>query len=439
MIITYPVEVLIWRSNRNSSASEERENMQIINKGYLFPAFWFGLIISTYLGIGEYYLLFSMLCAGVLWLTRFTGSIKVHKRGCFKYFVAYYVLVSTFGLMTGYVGFKNFTELIMKYIFLPAIIFFLIPEKYSERIAMVKALKIIFFASVLYGLVESILNYNFMVNFVQIGSKVWMSAMNNAANYQPCSFFLHYNYYGCVLILGLILGRYIPFKNKFMNAVYLIVVLEQILVCRSRICWIATIVIFIIEIIQSKRITNKNILKLLVVLLAALCIVIFIPSILSSFGKFISDRFSRIWIYGFDDGSLGQRLGTLSNWPAYFSNNILEGIFGTGYQSVSVNFMKEYSYFEGYSTADCQLTVYLVETGIVGVAILVFAIFQFLRQKAGTELEEAKIIRIGKLAFIAYIIECFTLDLVSNNIALSLILLVLLVAIKRQRSRQNEL
>lgn len=406
--------------------------MKIKNQRYLFPVFWIGLIVTTYLKIGEYYIMLFTLCTGLLRLNKINDSIKVHKKGGFKYFILYYVIVSTFGLIVDYVGIKNYIELLMKYIFLPTIIFYLIPNEVHERITMLKVLKTLIYASAIYGFIESIIKYNYMVNFVQLDIKGWMSMMNGSSNYQPCSFFLHYNYYGCVLILGLIIARYIPYKNKFLNYSYWAIVLEQILICQSRICWIALIVISIIAVLQSNRITHKGLKKIIVVILAILCIIIFKPSLIVYLGEFISRRFSRFWIYGFEDGSLGQRLGTLMNWPIYFQNNTLKGIFGTGYQSISVEYMNEYSYFKGYSTADCQLTVYLVETGIIGITILLLSIIGFLKQKRYDCDEKVKPFKIGKIGFIAYIVESFTLDIVSNNIILSLVLLMILIGNKRQ-------
>ena len=405
--------------------------MQIINREYLFPAFWIGLIVTTYLGKGEYYILL-LFCATFFLSAKPRYFIKVPKRSCFKYFIIYYVIISTLALVTNYVGIRNYIEFILKYIFLPIVVFKLIPNKYSEKINMFKILKVLICFSAFYGFIETLIKYNYMVDFVKLESKIWMSAMVGSLNYQPCSFFLHYNYYGCVLILGLIIIRYIPYKNKFINYFYWILLSEQLLICQSRISWIAAVVIIIIGIFQSKKISNKGIKNLLILFLILFCIIIFEPSILNDLSKFISKRFSRLWIYGFEDGSLGQRLGTLLNWFPYFEKNILGGIWGTGYQSISVKFMKEYSYFTGYSTADCQITVYLIETGIVGVIILFLAIIEFLKKKRYSTIEQSKIATIGRIGFIAVIVECLTLDLVSNNIILSLILLIICVVNKKE-------
>lgn len=405
--------------------------MKIINRGYLFSIFWIGLIITTYLGMGEKYILLFF-CATVFVSIKSWQYLKVSKQGFFKYFILYYVVISTFALITDYVGIRNYIELMLKYIVLSLVVYTLIPNNYSERINMFRVLKTIIFISAFYGFIESLIKYNYMVEFVELESKIWMRYMEGASNYQPSSFFLHYNYYGFVLILGLILVRYIPYKNKFINYLYWILLIEQIIICQSRISWIAAVVVIIIGVFKSEKISNRGIKNLIIIFLMLICLIIFEPTIINEFGRFISNRFSRLWIYGFKDGSLGQRVGTLLNWFPYFEKNLLRGIFGTGYQSISVEFMKDYSYFAGYSTADCQITVYLVETGIVGVIVLFFATIEFLKKKKCSTIEQSNIFSIGKMCFIAIMVECLTLDLVSNNIILSLMMLMICAVNKKQ-------
>lgn len=401
----------------------------------MFPLFWICLVVATYMGQGEPFLLGTTALVCLIVIKKTNGVLQVH-RNCdvfFPLFVLYYILVSAVGILTGYVGFKNSVELLLKYVFLPIIIYVLIPEDYKKRLEMLKLLRNIIFASAIYGVIESLIEYNYMVGFVQLDTKAWMEAMNRASNYQPCSMFLHYNYYGCVLILGFVFALYIPYKRKLVNMLYWLVILEQILVCQSRICWIAAVVLVMMQIVVSGKITNKKVRNLILVLMGCLCVVIFDPTLFSTIGDFIGKRFSRLWIYGFEDGSLGQRLGTLMNWPTYFQQHIIRGLFGTGYQSIQVEFMKEYSFFKGYSTADCQITVYLVETGIIGVVLLLMALINFFKKKKSENNYEHIISNSGKLSLCAFCIECITLDIVSNNIIWSLMLLVIIATNKRKK------
>lgn len=409
----------------------------MLNKKYIYPIFFVGLMLATYLGFGEYFILAFGVCLGLCCLKNKPNLKEIVKLDGFKCFIGYYVIISTIGLINNYVNLKDYLELGLKYILIPLIIFFSIPRKESQRISMLTILKGIIFISAIYGFIESAIKYNYMSNIVQIESRACMETMNGATNYQPYSFFLHYNYYGCVLILGLILGKYLPYKNKLINLAYWSIVLEQILVCQSRICWVATVVVLLIEIsqiaiqiLQGKKEIRDVKFKILIILGVFFCILIIRPSFFSNLIEFISDRFSRLWVYGLEDGSLGQRVGTLMNWFPYFSKNIIIGIFGSGYNSIINGFMTEYSYFSGYSTADCQLTVYLVETGIIGVLIISFAIIEFLKQKTSLSPDRSLISKIGKIGIIAYIVESFTLDIVSNNIVLSLIVLMILIVNK---------
>lgn len=404
------------------------------NEKYLFPLFWMGLIVTTYLEIGEYYIVGMSVLFGLLPIIKNHGVIHIQKNCGFFYFVIYYILVSVIGIFTGYVGFKNFVELLLKYVILPLVIFELIPNRSDKRIEMLEVLKFCIFVTCLYGLIESTIKYNFMTNFVRLSTRTWMESMNGTTNYQPCSIFLHYNYYGCVLILGLVFAWFLPYRRKIWNIIYWIVLLEQILICQSRICWIAAIVLLMFQIGRSRRITNTAVKKFLLVTMFCVCLLIFDPSIFIAIGNFVGNRFSRLWIYGFEDGSLGQRLGTLMNWPDYFQLNTVKGLVGTGYQSIMVDYMKKYSFFKGYSTADCQLTVYLVETGVIGVLILSVAMILFFKKKPLNSLGAQTISEISKMALIAFCVECMTLDIISNNIILSLLLMVIIISDKYQEN-----
>lgn len=400
---------------------------------YLFPLFWIGLIMTTYFGVGEYFLLGMTVLVGLLLIIKNRRVVYIQKKGAFLFFVSYYVVVSMMGLFTNYVGIKNFIELLLKYILLPLIIFKLIPQDYNERIKMLKLLKSIIFVCCIYGFIESVIKYNYLVYFVRTDRKIWMEAMNITSNYQPCSIFLHYNYYGCVLVLGLVFAWFLPYKRKILNIVYWVILLEQILICQSRMCWIAAIILVMLKLGKSKKITSNTIKKLLLIMMACVCLIIFDPTIFSIIGRFVKNRFSRLWIYGFEDGSLGQRLGTLMNWPNYFQKNTIKGLVGTGYQSILVDYMRKYSFFKGYSTADCQLTVYLVETGVIGVVILGVALVSFFRKRSMNSLEAQIICKISKMALFAFCIECITLDIVSNNVIWSLLLMIVVVFTKRQK------
>jgi len=397
--------------------------MKISYKDILFPLYFIGLLISTYVRFGEYFIAAILLVVVLLNIKRKNiYNLKI-KKNYWLIFIFYYFVVSVIGLVTGYVGVKNLIEFVLKYIAMPATLYFIMPDN-NNNSKMFGIIKYMILISVLYGFVEYFLRYNFMVNVVQLNNRIWMQEMMALSNYQPCSFFLHYNYYGCVLVAGIVLNRYFPYQKTISNVVYYLLTILQLLFCQSRICWIAIGVISIYWLFTSKKITSKTVKGIGIVLIVGATIIIYDPTVISSIIKIISSRFTKLFVYGFEDGSLGQRLGTLSNWPDYFNNNIIKGILGTGYQSISVDYMQQYSYFMGYSTADCELTVYLVETGLIGTIIVLVAIYSFIKaqMKQGT-----KVNMFCLVCLTGFLIECFTLDIVSNNIVFCLMLLCIVL------------
>ena len=396
----------------------KRKHIEII-----FPVYLIGLLMSTYTRVGEYYILAVAII--ILFLKFYKlGTISFRiKKNQWSLFVCYYFIVSVVGLITGYVGIKNLSEFLLKYVIMPYTLFLIIPGK--EKVAnMLRIIKTLVLISALFGFVEYYMRYNPMINFVQLSNREWMIRMNGLSNYQPCSFFLHYNYFGCVLVTGIVLNKYFPYKKSLQNIGYYLLTISQLILCQSRICWISLGFIGICWFLTSSRITSKTIKGFGIALILISIVIIFEPSVISSIGKMISSRFNSLIVYGFEDGSLGQRLGTLFNWPNYFFENIVKGVFGTGYQSISVDFMPKYSYFFGYSTADCELTVYLIETGLIGTLLAIFAIVRFIKMQIKSKTNVTMFCAVG---FTGFLVECATLDIVANNIIFCLMLMCIIV------------
>lgn len=389
---------------------------------YLFIIFWVGLIVSTYRDFTMLYIIFILFLLILRILVRKNKSLIKIKFSWWYIFIGYYGMITFIGLMTNYVGIKNLIEFILKYIFLPKIILEILPRNKEDLLKTFLGFKNIIFISAIYGFIEYFMKYNILYKFISIDGASWIEKMNSSTIYQCSSFFLHYNYYGIILIMGWILTLFLPYKNKTIEIIFKVLILEQILICQSRISWIAFIIIMIIRSISNNKITSRKLKSIFIFSMTTLGICMYYPSIIVKFSNFISSRFSNIWLYGFQDGSLGQRLGTLQNWKYYFQENLFKGIFGTGYQSINVEYMNKYSYFAGYSTADCQYTVFLVEIGVVGMVIFLFAVINNLFKKTHSFI----ITNISKYTFIMFLIEGITLDLVSNNIMLSLIYFVMI-------------
>lgn len=404
------------------------------NISYIFPFFWIGLIFTTYMKVSNIFLLFSFGLTIIYILNK-----KIYKENKIKIswwiiFIGYYFFISIIGLINGDLNIKMFGEFCIKYIFLPIIVINLIPKKEEQFEKTIYILKTLIFIFVIYGLIESLFKYNPFAYFITIDKKDWIVAMNNSKNYQCSSVFLHYNYYGIILLIGWILSSIYPYKK--INLVYKVLIIEQILVCQSRICWVAFLVLNLIRLLiiifKKKKISNQNLKIALTILIIIMIIILISPSILNKLAHFIIARFSNIFKYGFKDGSLGQRLGTLMNWPKYYKDNIIKGTLGTGYKSIMTYYMKIYSYFPGYSTADCQWTIFLVETGIIGSIFFIIAFFKIYKIK-GTE--RSNILK--NSVIILFLIIALTLDVVSNNIILSLIYFAIIQVIFYKDDKEN--
>ena len=411
-------------------------NKNINIKSFLFPIFWLGLIITTYMSVSAIYILISFILTLFYIIYKKKYKINNIKISWWIIFVSYYFLISCIGLINRNLDFKMLVEFGIKYVIIPVIIICLIPKKeehFKKTIAILKG--VIIFTAV-YGLIESIFKFNPLANIIMISPKNWIFAMNDSDNYQCSSIFLHYNYYGVVLLIGWALDSVFPFKYKKIDIVYKLLIIEQILVCQSRICWIAFLILILIDLIKlikEKKLSNKNKKALLIMAVIAIIIIVINPFFINKLGDFISSRFSNLFKYGFKDGSLGQRLGTLMNWPEYFKVNIVQGIFGTGYKSIMTNYMNQYSYFPGYSTADCMWTIFLVEVGIVGTILSIIWTVRMIVFKGEICHNELK-----NKAIIILIIIANTLDIVANNIILVLLYFLIIQVTISENIEKND-
>lgn len=343
------------------------------------------------------------------------------------FFIIYYFLTTIIGYLLGYTSVKNILEFILKFIIIPLIIYNCVPSESKDLNKIYKLLNNIIFIFALYGLVEFYLKFNFLANFMTIDNKIWLINMNNSFNYQPSSFFIHYNYYGIVLLIGWILNNFNTSENNtHKKIIYNIIYISQIILCQSRISWIAFIVILIY---QYK---GKNLIRLFMIFIALLLLIFSIGLFNDSISYYInwifSEKINKIFVYGLEYGSFGQRVGTFMNWFSYCNTKPLLSIFGTGYNSISIVFLPLYSYFKGFPTADCQWTSILVETGIVGLFLMLLSIKRLLKNKRN---------EIEYIAILMFVIEFFTLDVFSNNIMLMLLYLFIFAMIKNQNNKEE--
>lgn len=377
-----------------------------------FVLYFVLFLIATYFGISQYFLvIFFILCFffAILFNKKILGIFKKVNFSFPILFVFYYLVISLLNYFLGNIELKDFLNAIIKYTLMPLSIVFLIPTNSKGRDNLFKALKTFLVISLFFGLIETILKSNFIDSILKIGDDGRQSSHYiNGDQYQPSSLFLHYSYYAFILIFLWILNWIFPYKNFIFNWAINLLIIVQILICQSRINWICFAVILLFQyylIIKNKEYKKARNIALLAAGIVIVCIIFFNKQMTD----FIIGRFENIFSYGMKDGSLGQRVGTFLNFSEYLSINPSYGLFGLGFNGIE-KYLLDYSYFSGFSTADSEFTVFLVDVGILGTIIAVFAFIQLFLRK-GT-----KYSTFTKAILICVLINCVTLDFFSNGI-----------------------
>ena len=398
-----------------------------IIKNYEFLFYFILVTIATYLDFGALALAIFFLTQIARQLQDNRSTVLNKSTKLFGMFVFYYCVVSVYGLIIGAVSLKYFLEFILKYIAVPFTCFKLFPKNEKGIDSLIKAFQVLIVICALYGVIEQIIQYNYLVEFVRIDAKSFIESMNNkllynvaVSYYKPSSLFLHYTYYGCVLSCGLLFSVTHPFNNKMVNLAIRSLFCEQVLACQSRIAWVSIAVILFIHLFRKRKITSKMARSFLVVLASLVVVIILSPAMFQDLWSYIYKRFEVLAANGMSDGSLGQRAGTLFNWPKYFSDNMFRAIIGTGYRSNEIVYLPKYSYIRGVSTTDCMYTILLVDTGIVGIMLFFISyIRSFIIIKG---LSEKKLLQ---YLFILFSIEFITFDISAFNTILLLLYFML--------------
>ena len=386
-------------------------------KDRIFVFYFILFLVSTYLGVSQYFLvIFFFLCLfyALCFNTRiFTIFNRFHFSFSFI-FIFYYILISLLNCLIGNIDFKDFANAIIKYILMPLSIIFLTPGTSNGRSHLFKALKSFLLLSLLYGIVETIIGFNFIDNILRIGNERRQdSHINNGGLYQPSSFFLHYSYYAFVLNILWAINWVCPYKKTTTNVLLDLGIVFQILMCQSRINWFCFGFLLLFQyykILKRKEFKKAKIIAIYFVILLVIVFILFGDKLID----FVVTRFGRIFEYGMQDGSVGQRVGTFLNFGDYISNNIGYGLFGSGFNGVE-KYLLDYSYFPGYDTADSQFTVFLVDIGVVGTLIGVIAFIRLFLHN------DSKYFVFKKMLLLIVLINFITLDLFSNGLLIMLV------------------
>lgn len=377
-------------------------------KPYLFTVTFVILLVSTYFNAGKY-ILMIIVAVDICCMLK-AHKVLFHNKSNTKWYVlfcSYYIMISICGVIFGNVDAKKLIENICLYVGIPVYLHFCISNRMMNRDKSAMIFRNFVILSFIYGFLEQVSRKNILSCYISNDAANWLRAFEQSSSFQCSSFYLHYNYYGCILIVGYILLMYYPLRNKLLNFVAIALTFEQLLACQSRMSWITMLIILLSYACKSSKITSKSVRKILGFGGLLVIFMLLFPSVPFKLMRFVHVRFLNIFIHGMNDGSLGQRIGTLLNWRHYFISNPLLAIFGTGYQSIGKIYLKKYSYFGGYSTADCLVTTYLVETGIVGALFLASFLIAKIRKYRKTD-------SISYYFIVLFILEGLTLDLSSN-------------------------
>lgn len=338
-------------------------------------------------------------------------------------FLLYYIFITILNA-------SDILKLIINLFLLPLIVKELVPSSIEAAIYSLHFLKTFLSLTALYGLIEYIMKYNAMVNFVQISALKWIENMNNNPySYYPSSIYLHYTYFSYIMLLGLCISMVFPHKNKYLNFLYNTLFIVAIYLSQARIVWIAILAVYIVSLLlksAKNTFSQSSIIFKIISLLTLFSIGIF-GGLFETVWNFVQSRFSSLFHYGLLDGSLGQRYGTLSNWGIFFEENLLKGFFGLG-SGGTLEYLKDYSYFAGYSTVDSTITVFLVETGVVGVIIFlagcIYILFNFLKNS------DNLFSKFGIMVIVATLVTALTIDFIANIVILYIFYLLLFLSIK---------
>lgn len=384
--------------------------MKNLLKKHCLLIFLVCLIFSTYIGYSEEMIIIFAL---VFCLLRKRINIDfINKNLMIVIFFTYCFLLTLFGVIVGNVEIKSIVKFFVEYILLvycvSSCLFF---DKTGGIVSLLDIRNMICISSI-YGTFETIMKYNPLSKIVSTVN--WLNYMN-ALNYryQPSSIYLHYTYYAFFLIIGFIILLKFPFKKRFINTLAYILIIEQLFLSKSRMGWITFVLILFFNWVfkDRKRMIKKRYLcSLFIAITVVFAVVMIKPELLTNINSMIIYRFSSFKIYGMLDGSLGQRWGTLLNYPKYVSKYPLKAFIGTGSESINNVFLNEFSYFAGYDTADNQYLTILVESGIFGFSLFFIILLNWF-SKLFRHNDSISIV--CKLSCIMFVIQAMTYNITS--------------------------
>lgn len=395
---------------------------------YLFTLFFIGLLLSSYLAFGEEYV---VLCGGLSFLLMIKKrKTKVVTEKIWVLFIIYYLIVTIFGAIIGLVDGKGILEFLVQYPILILIILGIIRKSRSVENSM-RVFKTFILVSTVYGLFEAITKHNVLPDFFSTQVMGRIEYMNLLTyKYQSSSFYLHYTYFGVVILVSIAINMIYPYRNRSVNSVFYGLSILNLYFSKSRMCLLLAVVLLVYDLYKRDRISIKMLKRGLLALVGVLIITIIFWNPLMSAINNIYEKFAIVKQYGFEYGSFGQRIGTLLRVPSYMGEHPIRGFFGTGFLSIKRAFLDNYSYFQDYGIADNQMTTFLIEVGIFGTIIAIIGIVRFFKNN--------RIKRsLSKYLMIIVLFSSITLDVIGTIYITALVFLPFILFYEYERKKNN--
>lgn len=386
---------------------------------------WVAIIVSTYFGLVNVIiiLLFCLWMLFYLFNKKQNSAINTFsKNNMLLLFLIYYLIITLVNSVNGYTS--SIILFLINYFILLIVAYLSVKINYLNIPETLRILKNFIVLTGLYGIYESTIRYNYIARIIRVDSLNWVNRMNDggiAGVYQPSSIYLHYSYFGISLLVAWFISIFFPSHNKMWEIVSRVILIIALFVSQARICWIAFIVGMLIYALFDKHhiVSLRSMVISILSIIGFLVIIVLIQVRFNILG-IINNRFLNI--FEMQNGSFGQRMGTFLNWFSYAKDSPILAIFGTGYGSINRRFLQMYSFFSGYTTADSEITVYLVETGIIGFLLFVIGIITLLKGKS-----ISKEGQLSTIIIILMIVESFTLDIAANPFILFLIYIFIFI------------
>lgn len=266
------------------------------------------------------------------------------------------------------------------------------------------------------GIFESILKKEILGIITNDATRSWYILTEKTSEYRIHTLFMHPILYAAILVLGIIILYYFPYKNYQKNLIFKIILFFNLLATKSRSSWIACLLVILLIIIKhfsykSKTTIQKKKIITIVFLLCSVGILFLIFH--QHFFDFGSEIYSRI-LGGFtgkyQDGSRGVRLAIIEKAFLEFRNNTSFGdfIFGKG-SGYALYFISSHPISGWNSAIDNQYISILFDYGLIGLILNLYILFKsfFIFIKSRNNILSMCSLSLVSLYISMFFYECF--------------------------------